>query len=489
MSSEPTNAVLYARISEDATGEGAGVQRQREETRALAKARGWTVVGDFADNDISALAGGDRPEYEAMRRRLQDGDVHRVVVWHTSRLWRNRTERARDIGALAKLRCGVIAVKGPDLDLSTAYGRGLAGLIGEFDTMESEVKGERVAAAAADRARRGLPNGGLGYGWRRDEDSTGEWLIHEEEAATVREIVQRLTRGETLAGVTAWLNESGRPAPGAQHGRARRGVTNASGDLWGKTSVRKIALRPSNAALRIHHRGREDEQTFAGAWPALITREQWEQVCAILTAPGRGQVRPGNRRHLLSWGIGQCGVCGGVLRVATKGNARYGQKQELYVCDAIGCVGRNKAAVDGMVRELVIGRLAMPDAIDLLAGDDRQAREAMEQARALRDRLDLAADEYAEGRITAQQLSRITARLQPEIEAAEAMAQRARSSVSVDLLRDLGGKAAAERWDALGVAQQRAVVDVLISSVTINRVERRGPGFDPTSVAIEWQRA
>ncbi len=58
------------------------------------------------------------------------GELDRIVVFHSSRLWRNRRERARDIDALAKMRVGIMAVKGPDLDLSTAYGRGLAGLLG-----------------------------------------------------------------------------------------------------------------------------------------------------------------------------------------------------------------------------------------------------------------------------------------------------------------------------------------------------------------------
>jgi DNA invertase Pin-like site-specific DNA recombinase len=48
----------------------------------------------------------------------------------------------------------VTLVKGADLDLSSAAGRAVAGLMGEFDTTESEIKAERVASAALQRAER-----------------------------------------------------------------------------------------------------------------------------------------------------------------------------------------------------------------------------------------------------------------------------------------------------------------------------------------------
>lgn len=481
MSSEQTRAVLYARISEDSTGEGAGVERQQTDARKLAADRGWEVVAEYVDNDLSALRGAHRPGYAAMLDRIRAGGVDRVVVWQTSRLWRNREERARDIGTLADHRCGVFAVKGPDLDLNTAYGRGMAGLLGEFDTMESEVKGERVAAAAAARARSGKPNGSLGYGWRRDD--SGSWVVLPEEAAVVADVVDRLIRGETLASVTQRLNDTGVPPPGAAHNIARRAHGNPTGSTWGKTSVRKLALRPSNAALRIHHRGQPDEATYPGAWPALIPVEKWEAVTARLTAPGRGRTSPGHRRHLLSWGVGYCGVCDSVLRVSVKGNARA----ELYVCDARGCVGRNKAALDSFVRGLAVGRLAMPDALEAWAGDTGAGAEASTRLRTLRDRLDLAADSYAEGRITVEQLARVTDRLRPEIEAAERDVARARPGAPVDLLREVAGERAGEAWDRLQVSQQRAIVETLFASVKVNRVERRGPGFDPASVEITWR--
>lgn len=160
-------AAIYARIGQDDSGAGRGVERQLEDTRALAAARGWEVVGEFSDNDVSAYTGAVRPGYAALMAAVQAREVDRIVVYMTSRLWRSRKERATAMEQLAEQRVSVAAVSGPELDLASASGRMVAGILGEFDTAESAIKSERVARAAEQRAREGRPSGDLGYGWEK----------------------------------------------------------------------------------------------------------------------------------------------------------------------------------------------------------------------------------------------------------------------------------------------------------------------------------
>lgn len=82
-----------------------------------------------------------------------------VVMWHQSRIWRNRRERADGIERLKTTQVSLAAVKGPALDLTTAQGRMLAGLLGEVDTAEVEIEGERQAAAGLQSAQQGRPTG------------------------------------------------------------------------------------------------------------------------------------------------------------------------------------------------------------------------------------------------------------------------------------------------------------------------------------------
>lgn len=54
-------AAIYARISQDRTGAGLGVGRQRLDCQEHCDRRGWEVVEVFTDSDLSAYSGKPRP--------------------------------------------------------------------------------------------------------------------------------------------------------------------------------------------------------------------------------------------------------------------------------------------------------------------------------------------------------------------------------------------------------------------------------------------
>lgn len=462
-----TRAAIYARISSDDAGLGLGVERQLAECRALANARGWEVVGEHVDNGVSATTGKARPGYQAVMTLASSRRISQIICWQSSRLVRTRKERAEAIGVLQEARVGIACVMGQDLDMTTAAGRAMAGLLGEFDTLEGETKGERVRSAAAQRARAGNANGACAYGWRRERDASGfRDVVEPETAAIVVEIVDRLLSGESLRGITADFNTRQVPAPRAS--------------AWSKTAVKKLAIRPGNVALRIYHQGQPDEELIPAAWPPIVAQDKHDQVVALLTDPSRAQERPGRRVHLLTSGIGVCGVCGGVLRHVKR------RGRPLYACQTSDCVARLQDKVDELVAAVVVARLSQPDALAWLEGDDTAATAAREHAEALRARLDTAADQYSEGVIDARQLARITAKLRPLIESAEAE-QRACQPREHASIEAIAGPAARSAWEGLGVAQKRSVLAVLGVSVVIKRTPKGRVPFDPRGVEIRWQ--
>lgn len=499
--------VIYSRISEDPSDEAAGVARQTKLARELAALHDdWEIVAVIEDNDLSALRGGYRPGYAEVLRLVRLGKVDKVVVYQSSRLVRNRRERAEAIELFAEQRVDIVAVKGVSFDLTTAYGRGQAGLLGEFDTMESEVKAERVAAAAVDRAERGRPSGSLGYGW--DQHGTGRdatWTINEDQAAIVREIVDRLLKGDSLNGITSDLNLRKVPPPkGPLRKRKGKPVDTTGRPLWGKTTVKKLALRESNIAERVHHRGRADEARYPGCWPPIIDEDKHRRVRVKLTDPARrtnghllgdetALARPGARRHLLTWGVGECGECSGWLKV-TEQQGKYGKPTVLYTCSVAGCVGRNEAAVDLLVGATVVKRMSAADALDWLLGDEEEARRWVDKAKAIRAQLDDAADAFAAGEFTREQVRRINARLKPDLAAAEDNARQAATALDLDVIRPLAGPQAAQRWAAMPLTQKRAVLEALNVRVILEITSHRGalPRDDEGNpiapgVRIEWR--
>ena len=97
---------LYARISEDPLGLEKGVTRQIDDGRALIESQGWEAAGKYVDNDLSALSGKRRPQYEALMVAVERDEVDRIVTYMQSRLWRNRRERAEAIELLRARRVG-----------------------------------------------------------------------------------------------------------------------------------------------------------------------------------------------------------------------------------------------------------------------------------------------------------------------------------------------------------------------------------------------
>lgn len=489
---------IYARYSQDDLGDEKSVARQLKSARLKSAADGGHVVAEFSDNDISALRGATRPGFDKLMAAITAPNPHRrkrrIVLLHTSRLWRNRVERAIGIDTLGRVKVTIAPINGPTLDLSTAAGRMLAGLVGETDTGESETKGERIADVARERAYEGRANGRVLYGWKREYeyDSRGKVigfhdLIHPVESQIVQEIIARVIAGESLLAITKNLNERNITAPRANDRRKKKRAIDVDKDAlrqWDRSSVKFLALRPANIAQRIYHRGKDDEVMLDAAWPAIVSVADHELVESILRDPARNRIeRPGARQYLLTWGIGACGVCGMRLR-SGRISHRDQEKKLLYVCAENQCIGRNMQRVDDVVTEVMVRLLSRDDAVGMLDDHSVELAAAIKDLTGLRARLAKASERYAEGHIDDGQLADITARMKPGIAAAEARVEQYRTTPYLKLALSVVGGQARERWEALAVTQRRAVMDAFGVQVFVDR-QGRGAKFNPRSVRIE----
>jgi site-specific DNA recombinase len=457
---------VYVRISSDVLGEGLGVARQEQDCRALAERNGWHVREVYVDNDVSAFSGKARPAYERLLSDIKGGLIEGVVTWHPDRLHRLPRELEAFIDLIEATGCRVETVQSGRIDLSTPSGRLNARVIGDFARYESEHKSDRVRRKLQQNAEQGKSHGGSRpYGWENDR-----MTLREDEAETVRLATGMLLAGNSIKAIVRTLNE--------------RGSRNSLGGLWRDVTVRSMLARPRNAGLRVHH----GEVVGVGQWTPILDRDTWEQARVILTDPAR-TTTPGalGRTHLLT-GIARCGAhdCRAVMRVG-KGKPYKGKAADVYRCKASACVSRDQATVDELVQRIVCARLARPDAVALLRHDEDDAgRAARAEVERLRSRLEVAAADYADDKIDADQLRTITARLRPQIEAAERRVPSPARRTAV--LVGLAGQAdVAQRWEKLDVSVRRKVVDLLVNVIILPT--RRGPGFDPESVQVTWKAA
>jgi DNA invertase Pin-like site-specific DNA recombinase len=465
------SAGIYARISsddkaDDPTRARLGVKRQIKDCQELAAARGWRVVDVYEDNDTSATRARVRPEYERMLADVRAGRLTGIIVWDVDRLTRKPRE-LEDVIEFADRYGLALASFGGEIDLATAQGRLTARIKGAMARHEAEQMSRRIKAKFDERAGDGAPHGKTAYGYRR---VNGADVIDAEEAGVVREAARRLLSGESLRSIAADLNRRVVPAPRS--------------DAWNSTTLRQVLVRERNAGLR-RHRG---QVIGEGTWKPIYDRGTHDRIVALITDPERRTQRGSTRRHLLT-GIARCGRdgCTGTVVVnCGRVDKKTGKRQPpAYVCSTCYRVRRKQEAVDAVVEGAIIGRLGQPDILGaLMQGDPAEVERARSEVAALEARLNLAADEYADGAITGVQLRRITDRLRTKIDAGRTAMNRYAPAPAV---ADLAGPFAAERWAAAPLDTKRAVIEML-ATVTILPTGT-GRSFDPATVAIEWSLA
>lgn len=395
------NAVVYCRISQDRTGAGLGVQRQEADCRELAASMGLKVVATYADNDLSAYSSKPRPAYIDMLKRLAEGKINYVLVWHYDRLHRSPVELENYIDVCAAHDVKTFAVRSGELDLATPSGRVSARMFGTLARYESEHKAERISRKMEELSRNGKWTGGTRpFGWQIDGD---EPVLDELEAASIRAAFQAVLKGQSLGSIVRTLNN--------------QGLTTSRGKSWGYAQLTQMLKRPRNAGLAEF----KGEIVGPSEFPAIVSEDVYRAVVSILSDPTRRRSQSNKARHLLA-GIAQC-HCGALVRSATI-TGRNGESYFVYRCPekGKGHVGKRIEYVDDVVNRLVIAHRMLASSVS--AGQNQSARgerEALEaEAEALRTRLDQAAAMAADGVISMGQLATMTEQIRSKQASLEA---------------------------------------------------------------------
>ena len=480
---------IYARISLDDTEQAEGVARQIKYSLEYCAKHDLGVYAIYCDNDLSASIVDNRPDYAALRADIQAGKIRRVIIRHQSRLWRHRVERATDITDWGKLGIKIDATRGPSVDLGTSQGRYLAGILGETDTSESEIKSERLIDLIESNAQQGIPHGRVPYGWRREYEynAKGQRIArrdvpYEPEARIIRYIHDGLLSGRALTAIADDLNAMGVPTPGADEPKT------GPNPRWNSTTVRTIARRPSNAGFVGYHMGRPDQQLYPAQSPPLVDPSEWKDLNKILDSRLRGP-KPGKRLHLLTYGVGECGVCASELQV-TAYRVRPGSDLKIlkYVCTRSD-LARIVEPIDELVHKVMIARLSRRDAEQLFVHDGGARVEDVTPVIAEKEAKLLSLTEmYAQDLITRQQVETSTRKLREEIRLLEESVSMVEPEMPRKFVSSITGDQAQAGWEALDTQQQRHVMQALGLRVIIRPVGRGRRRFDPRAIKFVWDR-
>lgn len=460
---------IYTRRSR-VSADQASIEDQESYGRAACAEHGWRLAGVLSEEvSASRYSRKERGDWAELLRLIDAGEVSILILWESNRGDRTLTSWSAFLDLCRAKGTRIYVVVHERLyDLRRARDwKTLAS-----DGVDNAYFSEQLSAVTQRGKRaamgKGRPASPVPYGYRvhYDEASgkTAGWRIVPEEAKVVRDIIRRVTRAEPVTHVAAALNE--------------RGIAAPWGGRWDRSTVRRVAGNCAYAGLvRLADGGYAERQPQkdGAAWPAIVTRAQWEAAVAVLSSRATG-ARPGAARHLLA-GIARC-QCGGWLQA---------HKQAGYSCRD-GDMYILRGWLDEFVTEAVCARLARDDARDLFAVDDEPRRAALRsELKELTGRRSGFRKRAALGKISEDALQEIEDALNPEIASREAELGRVTHVPAVAELVQAGDVRAA--WDSMTLQARRAAV-AAVTGITVRKMPRtatRAERYAVGRVVLDWQ--
>lgn len=452
----------YLRVSLDRSGRQRSQAEQHEDNQRAAAEHGLTLGAPYTDTgSASRYAAKGRDGFASLLGDLGSGrfGAEVLMLWESSRGSRRVGEWV-DLIETCEERGVKIHVTTHGRTYDTANGRDRRSLL--EDAVDSEYESAKLSArgrrAAAANAAAGRPNGPTPYGFERRFDPQTRKLAgqfeHPDEGPRVRELFERIERGDSLHGIARdW---------------AAQGVVNGKGAPFSPQHLRSMATCPAYGGLRASTRNGV-RITVTATWQPLVPLARWHAVQRILTDPKRITRRPGRAVHLLSM-IARCAVCDAVLAVSFRKGTAF------YSCHGIGCVSVARDDLDEVITGAVLAYLSRPDVHRMLISaetDTEELSRVRDEVAAVRGELDALAVEVGAGRLSATLAAAAEPAILARLNAAE---QREQALITPAALAGIlaPGEDVATRWEAASMPARREVMRMMLSDELLG-VVRIGP--------------
>lgn len=473
---KPLRAILLLRISDDRSGEAAGVGRQEEDGRRLAERLGWTIGPDethvIVENDTSAfkrrkikLPDGTvalrtvRPGFRRGLDMLAMGEADGLLAYDLDRVARDPRdlEDLIDVVESSRPRIAVESVSG-SLRLNNDGDITMARVMVAVANKSSRDTSRRVTRKHEELAAQGKTGGGgiRPYGY----DQNG-MTIREEEAEVIRWMAAAILDGETLVGLANRLNQNN--------------VHPVKAEQWNARSVWSVLTGPRIAGLR-RFRG---VVVGDAVWPAILDRDTWDAVREKISNRATG-----HNNQLVRWLTGSlwCPLSGHLL-VGTSATKHVGPR---YWCSTVrgGCgkISVTASHVEELVGRRVVELVTDPDFVKLVlavtskASTDEMRTQLADDEQQLKE----LARMWATRRITLAEYTEARTIIEERIKNARAFAVGSAPRV----LRHLLEGDAQAKWDGLTPVDRReAVRAVMPDGFDVLPLDKGKPRrFDPDRI-------
>jgi site-specific DNA recombinase len=346
-------AVGYRRVSMREQVDGHSLAAQETNIRQYAESQGWDLTRIYTDAGLSAKKDSNRPALNELLRDAKAGKFDVVVVDKLDRFYRHLRGLLSSLDMLNESRVSFVSVQ-ERLDFTSVWGKLTLTVLGTLAEVYIDNLRQETRKGKLQRARDGLWNGNLPFGYCRgvcskcqeisgagycprfgDSDiGDGKHLVlHPMESKIIRQMYEWYAEGDTSdAKIAVKLGEMelengvkprsrgtpGRSMPGPIQKDLVRGVLN---NLFYTGVIPYYGPKPDGGQVDRH-----PQHIFPGQHPAIISTELYEKVQEVRRALGK---TPHNRkataspRDYLLTGILRCGYCGRNMRGSSAKGSHY----------------------------------------------------------------------------------------------------------------------------------------------------------------------
>lgn len=324
-------AVIYARISRDKKDDGETLDGQIELCEDLAAKHGLEVVATYREPDGTGASERSkkkpegRVEYDKMLAAARAGEFEHILAYADDRLTRRPIELEELIKLVEVTGIKIRTHRHEHYDLSSDPGIMAARILGAVAAGEARTIAARQRVTFERNALAGKPKRQRqrAFGWEDDGVT-----IRESEAILIREAVEEIKAGASIASIQHRWNQAGiRTAVDPEQSKKEEKPDGQ----WEWSVVYRVLLGWRTAGIRTRHRKplrSADGELVRGTWEPIISMEDREQALAMLSRLSRKKIRTG------SWplaGILRCGECAkplyGQLPSGTRSRAIYACKR------------------------------------------------------------------------------------------------------------------------------------------------------------------
>lgn len=299
---------------------------------------GWEYAGVYADEAYTGTKG-DRPRFRQMLSDCRAGKIDLILTKSISRFARNTVtmlETVRELKALG------IDVYFEEQNIHSMSGDGelMLTILASFAQEESKSVSDNCKWRIRKDFSEGKPmNLMLLYGYRSEH---GQIVIHETEAAVVRDVFQAYLNGEGSVKIAARLREAKIPRRFGGEWTANHVVEMLTNEKYtGDALLQKTFVEDHLTKKQRRNMGQLDRFYAENTHPAIISHETFERAQQILA--GRREMinvrKPTTVRYPLTGKI-VCGNCGAHYNRRTRSTGRNAIPRFTWQCATYSSRGK-----------------------------------------------------------------------------------------------------------------------------------------------------